>query len=156
MSRMSFQVARSYKWKQILPYIIIKLKLFILERTSRIHYFLRTFLLHNYLSESFGFDKCFHVSEGPKHGGYLIFQQCFVFIKFFRGIICPRFWEASQMSASDWRVAGFSDKRLLRPILIRRDEKVNARDIKKIVGMVTIILIILMMRLTLTPTLTPA
>ncbi len=60
------------------------------------------------------------------------------------------------MSVSDWREAGFSDKRWLRLILISRGEKVNARDKfvldKKIVSMVTIIL---MMRLTLTPTLTP-
>ena len=47
---------------------------------------------------------------------------------FFRGIICPRFCEASQMSASDWGEAGCSDKRWLRLILIRRGEKVNARD----------------------------
>ena len=32
------------------------------------------------------------------------------------------------MPASDWREAGFSDKRWLRLILIRRGEKVNARD----------------------------
>ena len=32
------------------------------------------------------------------------------------------------MSASDWREAGFSDKRWLRLILISRGEKVNARD----------------------------
>ena len=117
------------QWKQILQYIIIKLQTIhsILDRTSQIN-FLRTFLLQYYLHESLDKFQCF---KRARAWWIFNFSTLFLFsfsYNFFRGIICPRFCEASQMSASDWGEAGCSDKRWLRLILIRRGEKVNARD----------------------------
>ena len=127
MSRMSFQVARSYNGNKYCNTLSLNFKLFILFWIGQVKsifwgHFCYTIYLHERLDK-------FQPFKRARAWWIFNFSTMFLFsYNFFRGIICPRFCEASQMSASDWGEARCSDKRWLRLILIRRGEKVNARD----------------------------
>ena len=115
---MSFQVARSHNGNKYCNTLSLNFKLFVPDCISRIN------------SSQYNLHEVFDKFQHFKRAWWIFnFSTMFLFsYNFFPGIICPRFCEASQMPASDWREAGFSDKRWLRLILIRRGEKVNARD----------------------------